>query len=194
MATYSNYVKNLWTYEAAARTTEAEKVAMENQSRSVFEKWDAQNGSKIQALESQLVPLAEQIASTNTKLAACAAERPAKEAVLNKPRSEQATSVRQEIAARFAESRRSLSGELASVEVALKAETSRWPPSRRRPRRDAPAYDPSGDTVNCTIVPSLSLAATTVHWRFSFLAESMEVSPMFIAVSISQPWPFRLSW
>jgi hypothetical protein len=122
---YWNYSRYRRSYVAAAQAAQAQLEASETESRAALDTWDLQNRDRLQALQSQLAPLAEQVAAAEAKLTASADERAAKEAVLNKPRPEQGAWLRQEITARFGDTRRAVSEELASIEAWLKAEAGR---------------------------------------------------------------------
>jgi gas vesicle protein len=121
---YWDFSKNLRAHEAAAYNAQTQLAAVENEFRSALSQWDSQNGDKLASLQNQVSPLAMQISELNSKLSTIRAERTAKEAVLNKPPSEQASALRQEISTRFAEKRRPLTEELEALEAKLKAEAA----------------------------------------------------------------------
>lgn len=120
---YSSYARNLWSGEAAARTAQTQLAALEKEAAQALQKWNSQNMG-LKTPQNQVSSLATLTAELKDKLTKAGTERTTKETFLNKPQTEQIVAMRAEISAKYAEKKRQLTEQLATLEAKLKESAS----------------------------------------------------------------------
>jgi phage host-nuclease inhibitor protein Gam len=116
---YQAYAKQRSGLEAARDAAAKKLTATTEGRRLTLQKFDYQDGTRMQSLETQVQANESQIGLLKTKLDSLTDAIGGKETVLSKPPAEQVASLRAEIEKSFADRRVAIKEELASAEASL---------------------------------------------------------------------------
>lgn len=112
---FTTYTNQLNTYERAI--TNNLPASLRNELRLSLQKWDYQNGDRLESLRQQVLPLAEQIKVTEQELLGFNSQLIEKTALIGKPRDAVIAEKREKITTAFEERGNALRAEIASAQA-----------------------------------------------------------------------------
>jgi hypothetical protein len=119
IAYYQEYARQRSALEAVRDAAASKLTATTEERRLTLQKFDYQNGARMQSLETQVQTDKSQLALLKTKLNSLTEAIGGKETVLSKPPAEQVASLRTEIEKSFADRQAAIEKEIASAEASL---------------------------------------------------------------------------
>ena len=153
---YQAYAKQRSALEAARDAAAKRLTATTEQRRLTLQKFEFQNGARMETLETQVQKSESQLGLLKTKLDSMTVEINGKEAVLSKPPAEQVASLRAEIERVFAERRATIERQVSSNESELKPLIA-----EAMSRQWSRIMDSAEDKMAAAIATKIAASATT---------------------------------